>query len=1030
MCNSMGSAPYVCSSRDDCRCDQRSGQCPCQPNVVGQNCDRCAPNTWNIAGGTGCQHCDCDPVHSVRSSCDEVTGQCVCKPGFGGRTCRECKELFWGDPEVKCHDRFSGPHCDQCARGYKGEFPTCEPCHQCFSIWDTAVGELTNQTRRLEAQVTDLLTTGVTAPYKELVSSLERNARAVREIVENKTAAEKLENAQDLMHQITGLMSFLNGKLNMTKENLITAYKNNNTTETSLDALTDEASKLEQYIQELRQQVHNIKNSNIQGAMSTISAAYIESQNAEKRSKEATSVPGNTVEESAALRKATEDKLSSSQKEFDRKHQRNAQKLDKLAKELEKFDLSPLSEKGRRSTSLWRRGLQWFRHNIPNCPENLPEPGPGDPAGYGGSGQALQYDRFSGPHCDQCARGYKGEFPTCEPCHQCFSIWDTAVGELTNQTRRLEAQVTDLLTTGVTAPYKELVSSLERNARAVREIVENKTAAEKLENAQDLMHQITGLMSFLNGKLNMTKENLITAYKNNNTTETSLDALTDEASKLEQYIQELRQQVHNIKNSNIQGAMSTISAAYIESQNAEKRSKEATSVPGNTVEESAALRKATEDKLSSSQKEFDRKHQRNAQKLDKLAKELEKFDLSPLSEKGRRSTSLWRRGLQWFRHNIPNCPENLPEPGPGDPAGYGGSGQALQYGLIYCQVWEANIRAKEAKAKAMEVLISSNRSKEAVEQNNKQLRDLIKEIRDLLNNEKADASVIEAVANEVLALEMPTSAEKLQELTNEIREKVGTLTSVEEILSQSAEDIRSAESLLRQAKSARMLEMQTTSKEKITGANHGFLPISEKASHMKEAADTVKTVLEDTERTQSITADAIQLARNNTKETVELLNSVESETAQSELKLSNATSRLLELEQKLGLLRQNNLEMNQKVETAERVSERAKLIAEEAQKEFDEDLKDKLEVVEDQVEDKGESVLQARRRADHLQREAKELIAQSSSKLQRLKELENSYEANQQLLKEKAEALAALEQTAKRILEEISHKVSLYSSCQ
>uniref|UniRef100_A0A665WG42 Laminin subunit beta-1-like n=1 Tax=Echeneis naucrates TaxID=173247 RepID=A0A665WG42_ECHNA len=682
MCHSEGTAPEACPSPDECQCDQHTGQCPCQPNVVGQNCDSCAANTWNLASRTGCQHCDCDPNHSLSTSCHKVTGQCVCQPGFGGRTCQECSELFWGNPEVQCYpcdcdplgisreqchratghcacrEGVSGPRCDKCARGYQGQFPACEPCHQCFATWDNVVGELTNQTRRLEAQVTELQTVGVTAPYRELISSLERNTKAVREIVESNPAAVKLEKIQDKMQHIIGLMSYLNGALNTTEETLNVLHEDANSTETAQCACVF-----------------------VSGAMDTITAAHTESMMADIKANASTSDPRNTVEQSAAVRKTTEDKLSSSQKEFDRKHQRNLQKLDKLSNELDTFDLAPLSDGCSGST----------------C---------------GGLGCV---DADGAPQCG--GEGCQG-----------------------------------LVTTSQSA----------------------------LKSAKDLDQEILTAM----------------------------------------------------------------------------------------------------------------------QEVDKLSRMV------------------------------------------------------------------ASVRANEAKANAMEVLVKSNRSKEMVLQNNEQLRNLIKEIRDLLTNDKADVSVIESVANEVMALEMPTSTEKLQELTKEIRERVGNLTSVETILSQSAEDIQAAETLLKEAKAA-----------------------SEQASSMKERADVVKAALDETERAQKIAMDAIQLAKNNTEDTQDLLASV---SLTSDLVLSHLLPLLAE---------------------------------------FDVEVKDKFEEVEDLVEDKGELVLQARRRADELQLEAKELLVQSSSKLRRLGELEISYEENQRILEAKAAELAELEQMVRRILEEISHKVTLYSTC-
>lgn len=62
--------------------------------------------------------------------------------------------------------------------------------------------ELKNQTQRLEAQVTELQSTGLTAPYKELITSLENNSKAVRDVLESNPAAVKLETIQELMNQI------------------------------------------------------------------------------------------------------------------------------------------------------------------------------------------------------------------------------------------------------------------------------------------------------------------------------------------------------------------------------------------------------------------------------------------------------------------------------------------------------------------------------------------------------------------------------------------------------------------------------------------------------------------------------------------------------------------------------------------------------------------------------------------------------------------------------------------------------------
>ncbi|ROL46626.1 Laminin subunit beta-1 [Anabarilius grahami] len=761
VCNKMGTAAEMCPSQGNCNCDLNSGQCQCLPNVVGQHCDQCAPDTWNMASGKGCEACDCDLNHSFGSSCNEIMGQCSCKPGFGGRTCRECRELFWGNPEVKCHacdcdprgiaeqqcnkatghcvcvEGVSGSRCDACARGYTGEFPQCERCHQCFAEWDVIVGDLTNQTHRLVQKVNTIKATGITGPYQATINNVESSANSIRNILAQNPATEPLTEIQELLEKATDLMAKMNTNLNLTEETLSEISSDNNSTDTKLNSLKEEAQKLEQTVKDLQEQVEFVKNSDIRGARASVNRYYEQSQKAEARANASTSDPYNLVNQSATLRTETEDLMNQTKEEFSQRQDEFSTKLDNLAGQLETLDLSELSEK------------------IQTC---------GSPAGS-----------------ENCADS---------PCGGLSCVDGEGNG---------------------------------------------KCGGEGCAGLTTLAHN--------------------------------------------------------------------------------------------------AWQKA---------KDFDLEIISAMEEVDKLSK----------------------------------------------------------------MVSEAKVKADEAKLNAQEVLAKTNETKKRVDSSNEELRQLIKQIRDFLTQDGADLESIEAVANEVLQMQMPTTPAQLQNLTAEIRERVGSLTDVEDILNQSADDILKAESLLEQARKAR-----------------------KEATDVKDTAEMVKEALKQAERAQSSVTEALKQATADIKGTQDLLVSVESETSDSELKLSNATRRLLKLESDVALLKEKALNTSTSANITEKEAESINALAAQLKKDLDSGLKDKYSTVEELITQKAEGVAEAKKRAEELQKEAKNLLLQASEKLQLLKNLEKSYDENQKLLEDKANELVDLEKAVKDLLQEISHKVTVYSTC-
>lgn len=81
----------------DCQCHPEGsvslqcnpdGQCSCKPGVVGDKCDRCAPNHYDL-GKNGCKMCMCDLAGSFDSPpvCDPRDGKCRCKQNVEGQNC-------------------------------------------------------------------------------------------------------------------------------------------------------------------------------------------------------------------------------------------------------------------------------------------------------------------------------------------------------------------------------------------------------------------------------------------------------------------------------------------------------------------------------------------------------------------------------------------------------------------------------------------------------------------------------------------------------------------------------------------------------------------------------------------------------------------------------------------------------------------------------------------------------------------------------------------------------------------------------
>ncbi|XP_070532708.1 laminin subunit gamma-1-like [Ptychodera flava] len=294
-------------------CHPVSGQCDCQPFVIGRNCTECEPGYWNLDSGNGCTECNCNFIGSLNGECEVSNGHCICQPGVTGEKCDECLPNYYGfsetgctacncdpqgslslqcnaDGECLCKPGVIGIKCDMCEENKYNLALGCIPCPACYDLVQDAVDEHRKKLKEL----------------RDLIDNIGSNPEAINDEQFEKRMKEVNDTINDLLHDAmmaAGNESALLDHLNDIRD--------------SIDGLKDQLEQISNNVDDASNSIDDGKDDigdaeeAIKRAQDLLDDAYDhvedKGQDALKEAEEAASDLGDQAEEMAALAKKAEE---------------------------------------------------------------------------------------------------------------------------------------------------------------------------------------------------------------------------------------------------------------------------------------------------------------------------------------------------------------------------------------------------------------------------------------------------------------------------------------------------------------------------------------------------------------------------------------------------------------------------------------------------------------------------------------------------------------------------------------------------
>ncbi|XP_076804829.1 laminin subunit beta-1-like isoform X2 [Clavelina lepadiformis] len=999
-----GSKPCDCDLQgsESRICDDWGGQCVCKPNVIGRRCDRCAPGTYGF-GPSGCRACDCDAQGSRDQFCDAARGQCTCLPGVSGRRCDQCKPGYYLYPEcrrcecnghadtcdqetgscIDCRDNTMGDHCDICDTGYYGNpaLGNSDQCKPCLCPDGPDSGRQFSSGCRYDAvtrQVTCSCLPGYSGPRcDECAPAFWGNPQETNGLCRECECNGNVDTLDpDACDAATGVCT---GCL--------------------YDTAGPHCERCKDfYYGSAFDKTCRVCACNLLGTdRSTCEDDQCQCNLATGQCDCLPNVAGKNCDqcEPNHWHLASGEGCEACDCNLANSIGPSCNEITGQCQCVEGF--------GGRTCNDCADG--YFGDPYVQCFAcDCDSSGSVSSQCNTRTGQCECLDGVGGRRCDRCLRGYTGDVPNCESCGECFTNWDTIITELKDRTNAAIQRAKNMGETGITGAFADQFDEIEKKLESFPPLNDPPP-----DNTSEVVDMIKQKLAEQEKRLDELEKDIERIRASDDAVNKNMTELDAEADKVMEKLDSLREQKQSISKVSSVAAYKQIEDAAATSAQAEHDAEAATTEPGSLVEQSKQIREEVEGDLADKKAEFDDKMSMLKGDIDARRSDIDELTVSDLNR-------------DVCGKSTEGCDETCGGAGCDTCGGIGCPG-AVQYANdakdrsqktqetlnrvadeaseLKSRVQVAKESAEEAKTKAQ---VARDRAQEVegrVREQNSKVKNLIRDIRNFLEEDNADPSSIEEVAEEVLALSLPISRSEIDALATEIADLVGRLPNVDQLLSDTQDDLERANQLLVDANQAK------ASATAVAGEVDEVITALEQAENASSKAETAKNKA----------AGDIELAEAKINQINAASGRIEDQMTNISNRLNDFTTRVMQLERRLS---DNNFNLDNGLNNSKNAQAMAQMAIDNLAGQSD--LVDQATNAIYDTKDKTDRLTALRENAESLQRAVQRNV-------NKLAEINNQFDDYDRQMADKSDRLAGLLEEVEQLFQSISEAEVFHRRC-